>query len=133
VSLATEYFLLAFVCCLGVLQIVANANKLRGISFFKRPTLGYLFAALIIIGAISWFFITEDRIVPGLTGPDMALWFFVGASLAVITTLILSSLINRRMSPSMGDPEPEEKGLGVLKEITYFQAIRRHLRRGKQR
>ena len=132
-SLAAEYFLLAFVSCLGVLQIVANANKLRGISFFKRLTLGYIFAALIIIGAISWFFITEDRIVPGLTGPDMALWFFVGATLAVITTLILSSLLNRRMSPSIGDPEPEEKGLGVLKEITYFQAIHRHLPRGKQR
>jgi hypothetical protein len=35
-GLALEYFYLAFVAIVGVLQIVAAYNDLRGISFFIR-------------------------------------------------------------------------------------------------
>ncbi len=129
----TEYLLLVFLCLLGVLQLVASINKLSAMSFFKRPTSGYLFAIITIFGALSWFFLSKDRVVQGVEGIEAMLLFIGAALLAFLATASISSLINRRIEPPSGEQRfQEEKGLDVLRTTTYFQAIARHFRHRKQ-
>jgi len=129
-GIAVEYFLLVLICCCGVLQFVAARWKLSGISFFNRTTFGYLFAALVIVGAFSWFFTIEDRCVPGLEGAQTFAMFIAGSLASFIVTASLSSVIKRKLRLSVKQHNPEEElGLDSLRRMTYFQAVARHLRK----
>ncbi len=129
-ELAVEYFLLVLISCCGVLQFVAARWKLRGISFFNRTTFGYLFAALAIAGAFSWFFTVEDRCLPGLEGAEVFALFIAGSLSAFLITASLTSVINRKLHLSTEQHNPEEKpGLDTLRRMTYFQAIARYFRK----
>lgn len=128
-----EYFLLIFLCFLGLLQLAASINKLSGLSFFKRPTSGYLFATLTVFGAFCWFFLSKDRCVQGVEGVEAFLLLIGAAPLALLVTASISSLINRKIEPPSREQGPqEEKGLDALRTMTYFQAIARHFRERKQ-
>jgi len=129
-QLAVEYFFLIFISCCGVLQFVAARRKLRGLSFFQRTISGYLFAVLAIAGAFCWFFISDNRHVPGLEGSEVFALFIAGSLASFIFTASISSVINRKLRLSMGQDNPsEEPGLDSLKRMTYFQAIAGYFRR----
>ncbi len=127
--LLLEYLILAFVSCLGLFQLIAVREGLHGISFFNRAIWGYLFAALTIGGSLSWFFAVENRLVPGLVGPQVFALLIAAFFLALVITLSLSSLIKRRSLSRQDNPEP---GIDALRRMTYFQAIAHQLRRGKK-
>jgi len=133
VNVYVEYFLLIFLCFLGLLQLAASINKLSGLSFFKRPTSGYLFATLTVFGAFCWFFLSKDRCVQGVEGTETFVSLVIAALLAFLATVSISSLINRKIGPpSREQRSQEEKGLDALRTMTYFQLIARHFRERKQ-
>ncbi len=123
-SLALEYTIFIFAATFGVLQLAAVHSGLRGLSFLKRPLAASIFGAVVIIGAYVWFFAIENRNVPGLEGSQQLGNFALGASLAIVFTFVVSSILR-----SDTDPEHSEsgqgQGLNVLRAMTYFQAIKR--------
>jgi len=127
IPLAAEYTLMAFVASLGVLQAGAARAKLWGLLFFRREASAYIFAALSIVGAFSWFF-RVNRNIPdfegGLAGGQQFLCFSAAVLLAIIFTILLSSLIKGGKGQSSSQVEGGQ-GLDVLREMTYFEAIRR--------
>ena len=123
-KLALEYTLFIFVTSCGVLQLAAAHSGLRGLSFFKRPQWANLFGAIAVIGAYVWFFTVENRNVPGLEGSQQLGYFTLGASLAIVFTLVVSSLLRARINPPQTEGG-QEQGLNALREMTYFQAIKR--------
>ncbi len=60
-TFATDYFLLVFVCVLGVLQIVASIGGLRGLLILKSPILARGLGGALIVAAFIWFFSTATR------------------------------------------------------------------------
>lgn len=157
-KLALEYFLFIFVASLGVLQITAAYVRLGGLSFFTRPTWGYIFGSLAVVGAFIGFYIVTNpypEIAYAITFGDIfrygwsnpkdpgiglimgegecVVFFFVAIACALPISMLVSSLVRRRISP--GTPEEKNgetlKGLAALRETTLFQAISHSLRKGK--
>jgi len=124
IRLALEYLLFIFVASCGVLQLAAVHSRLEGLSFFKKPLAGNLFGGLAIVGAFVWFFAIENRNVPGLEGSQQLGFFSLGAFLAIVFTLAVSSIVKAGMAPPQME-SGRERGLDALKGMTYFQAIRR--------
>lgn len=130
---AWDYLLFVFIACCGALQIAAAHSKLRGISFFQKALTGYLFGALAIIMAYVWFFISEERSLPFLEGPDKVGLAFLGWILAFLFTILVSSVVKARLRHSGEKVEQTNPGAGfdTLKRMTYFQAIG-HLLKGRR-
>lgn len=153
-----EYFLFIFLSSLGILQIAASYSNLNGLSFFKRPKWGYIFGALSIVGGFSWFYIVgnphpevgyaitvSDIFVYGWSNPkppdiglimgegESLIFFLLAVGCALLTTIVISSIVKFRISPRTPEDmsEKAEEGLEALKRMTFFQAITRSLRNGK--
>lgn len=128
-GLALEYFCLVFVAAVGVLQVVAAYNELRGVSFFGGKIYGYLFAALTVGPALAAFFTWNSRNPTGIIqGPEQFGFFMLALTAALIFTLAASSLLkNRRLRRN----HAQHDGLEALREVTFFQALR--LRSGRRR
>lgn len=117
---ALEYFCLAFLAALGVLQAAASYNGLKGISFFDRKIFGYIFAVFTISPALAGFFTWSIRNPVGMIHGKRQFGFFTLALIsALIFTLATSSL--RRKSLSQGNPQND--GLEALKETSFWQAL----------
>jgi len=134
VNVYVEYFLFVFLSFLGILQLAASINKLRGLSFFKRPLSGYIFAFIAIFGAFLWFFLPKNRCCQGVEGVEAFLSLIGAALLSFIATASISSVIHRKSEPPVREQGAQEEiGLDALKTMTYFQAAGRHRRGRKQR
>jgi len=157
-TLVGEYFLFIYIASLGVLQIAVSYANLRGLSFFTRPFWGYIFGSLAIAGGFSWFYIVGDHhpevgyaisvgdlfrygfsnpMPPGtgliLGAGESVFFFLVAVVCALLTTIIISSIVKFRISTRTPEDKNEEalEGLEALKGMTFFQAITRNLRNGK--
>ena len=153
-----EYFLFIFLASLGILQIAASYTNLKGLSFFSRTAWGYIFGALSIAGGFSWFYIVgnphpevgyaitaSDIFRYGYSNPmppdiglimgegESVFFFLLAVGCALLTTIVISSVVKSRISPITPEDmsEKAEEGLEALKRITFFQAITRSLRNGK--
>jgi hypothetical protein len=133
---ALDYFLLVTLGCLGTIQIAAAYAGLKGLSFFKKPLAGYIFGALVAIGAFGWFFAIGNRNTPSaIEGAQQAGMFLAGAIAAYITTLAVSSLLKYRLSPQSTASrcgEQNNSGIEMLKETTLLGAIRTILKRKQE-
>jgi len=134
-----QYFPLVFFASLGVLQIAAARADLKGLTFFKRPLLCYAFSAVAIVGAFVWFYATGDRNAEPLVRIDDGVkiffgetesfaTFMAGASSALVATILVSSVVNAKISSSTD--RGVLRGLDALRQMTFFQAITRRLRKG---
>ena len=97
--LAINYFLLAFVTIVGVLQFVAARHRLAGLTLVgsaRRPTWGYLLAAVLIVAAFVWFFVDtwEEVFIPGLAGSELVFLFGMAGICALAFTLLVSSILH---------------------------------------
>lgn len=124
-----QYYLFVFVAAVGVLQLVAAYRQWRGLSFFQNATLSYLFSFLTVVGPFVWFFGWENRMDTAmrraaLEGAQQFVYFNTAAFLALVFTLIVSSLLfaYRKRRQSLRDAYPQ--GFGALSEISYFEALR---------
>ena len=129
----TEYTIFIFFASLGVLQLGALGGQLKGMLFFRRPALTYLFALLTTGAAFFWFFFYESRIdtimrQTGLEGKQQFAYFCLGAFLAVVATLLLTSLLAPlRRKAGCARRNPGE-GLESLTELSYYEAVKRSLK-----
>ena len=121
---ALDFLIFVFIASFGVLQVVFARSSLRGLLLFKSRQIAFMLGLLLITAAFLWFFLSEPRNLSdtqgGLDGNQAAGLFSVGAGLALVLTLGLTSLRNR----SMGDGGHRMlPGLEALKETTYFKAL----------
>ncbi len=92
---------------------------------FRTKPLSYTFAAVCLLGSFGWFFGWDDRLdekimMTGLEGGQQFFYFALSFFLALVSTLLLSSLRWRRLPPE----DKDEEGLKVLSGKTYLQAMR---------
>lgn len=121
-GLALEYFVLVFAASLGVFQAAAAYNGLRGLSFFSRPTGGYLLAAFTTGPALAAFFTWNLRNASGIIeGAQQLVLLSLAIMAAYIVTLVAASLINS--SPPAGDTAPPA-GIEGFKEAGLFRLLR---------
>jgi hypothetical protein len=120
---ALDYFIFVLLAALGVVQMAAAYNSLRGLLFVRVRPLAFLGGMVATGLAFLWFFMSEPRNIPdtrgGLDGNEMAGLFALAAGSAVILTLLLTSLSNRSM-PWAGRLDP---GLDALRQTTYARAL----------
>ena len=123
---ALDYFVLVFLSVLGTLLFVTAYYRFYGLMLFSR-LVSLVLGALLISGALIWFFASEYRNVPdtaaGLDGNEQTLLFVGGAALAIIFLLLVSSLRNWSMKS-----KPDANGLDMLRHSNYWRLITRALR-----
>lgn len=132
-TFVAEYCGYVFVSFVGVLQLVAARWGLHGISFFRNRIWGYAFGTIAIVAAFVWFFTFTglDLSKPTFDLPPQLLWFAVSIACAILFTLAVSSLVNRKMNPLVQGDRADEASLETLKRKTYWSAIAHYLRKGK--
>lgn len=124
--MAIEYFLFIFFASVGVIQITAAWRRLDFALFLRNRSLTFIFAFLVIMASYHWFFFLNARNA-GDTGDNIQLPLFPAAILlSTAFTLFLSSIINagRNKKGSKIDVQVPREGIEVLKEMTYWQAVR---------
>ena len=123
---ALDYFVLVFLSALGVLLFVTAYYRFYGLMLFSKP-ISLALGALLISGALTWFFASEYRNLSdtdgGLDGNWQTLLFAAGAALAIIFLLVVSSLRNWSMKG-----KPDANGLDMLRHSNYWLLITKALR-----
>ena len=123
-----DYLLFVFWASIGAIQIGVSIGRFDGLLFVRHVLAARALGVALIVGAILWFFLTENRNINdtegGLDANQQAVGFFAAAIAAVIVTVVISSLINTRMSK--GEPGPDD-GLDALRKVRYLAAVRRSL------
>ena len=128
-----EYFLFVFIASVGVLQLAASYSQLKGLLFFQNKILTYLFALLAIGGSFEWFFGYNNRIDTvmrrvGLEGAQQFLYFNLAVFLALVLTLIVSSVLHAYRHRTQHEQKEYPEGLGALRETSYFESLKHSLR-----
>jgi len=127
------YTVFIFLASLGVLQLAALGGGLKGMLLFRKPVLTYLFALVTMGSAYYWFFFHDSRIdtimrQTGLEGKQQFAYFCLGAFLAVVVTMAVTSLLGLlRRRPGSANKNPGE-GLEALSELSYYEAVKRSLK-----
>ena len=97
-SFAADYVLFIFLASLGVVQLAALKNRLKGLYFIRIPLLNFVTALALVVGSFLWFFVSEPRNLPdtggGLDGNQQAMFSVAAAVGAVLFTLATTSLLN---------------------------------------
>ncbi len=126
--LSVLFFLYVFLFSVGIIQIAASYSRMRGLSFFTSPTIGYSFGAVFIIGSNLMFFLSGDRNVlqPRLEGAQLLGWTFLGLAASVAFTLAVTYFIRGRKDAQQED-YPD--GMEAICEHTYLPLIKRLWRR----
>ena len=123
-SFILDYCLLVFLAASGLFQIVAAWKSLWGLLLLRSRPGSLLLGVALLVGAFTWFYLSEDRNVPdtagGLDGNQQFAFFFAGLGAALAFTLALSSLLNRRLGANGPPPEP---GLDALRQSNYLRAV----------
>jgi chromate transport protein ChrA len=124
-----QYYLFVFVAAVGVLQLVAAYRQWSGLSFFRNRTLSYLFSFLTVVGSFVWFFGWENRMDTAmrraaLEGAQQFVYFNTAAFLALVFTLIVSSLLFVYRKRTQPRRKAYPQGFGALGEISYLEALR---------
>ncbi len=126
---AADYLVLTFVSSFVTIQIAATLGRLDGLLLIKHLLATRILAALSLLGIFIWFFGSTPRNINdtqgGLDANYQAILFFYGGLAALGTTLLVSSLINRK-GPS--DHLEPDGGFDLLKKTNYCGALRNNLK-----
>ena len=129
-SFAADYALFIFLASLGVVQLAALKNELKGLYFIRIPLLNFVAALVLVAGSFVWFFVSEPRNLPdtggGLDGNQQAMFSVAAAVGAVLFTLAATSLLNSGFGRG---EELKGTGLQALRRTNYFIALRRTMGR----
>ena len=129
-SFAADYVLFIFLASLGVVQLAALKNRLKGLYFIRIPLLNFVAALVLVAGSFLWFFVSEPRNLPdtggGLDGNQQAMFSVAAAVGAVLFTLATTSLLNAGLGRG---EELKGTGLQALRQMNYFIALRRTMGR----
>lgn len=120
-KLSLEYIGLTFLANIGVLQLAARFNRLRGMSFFNNPVFTCLFALITIAPPLFVFFIWNNLLPTGIIeGAQQAGLFFISFLLSLVVTLGLTSFLRR----SHTENTTHQQGIEIMRNTTYYKAIR---------
>ena len=129
-SFAADYVLFIFLASLGVVQLAALKNRLKGLYFIRIPLLNFVAALVLVVGSFVWFFVSEPRNLPdtggGLDGNQQAMFSVAAAVGAVLFTLATTSLLNAGLGRG---EDGRGTGLQALRRTNYFIALRRTMGR----
>ena len=121
---ALDYLVLIFFASLGVVQLAALNNGLKGLYLVGIPILNLTIALALVLGSFLWFFLWEPRNLPdtsgGLDGNRQAALSVIGSLGAVLFTLAVTSL---RAIVSRKDRVSYMPGLEALRSSSYFAAV----------
>ena len=114
-TFAADYFIAAFISTTGALQLAFSIGGLRGLLVFQRPIAARALGIALVVAGFVFLFATGERNINdyegGLDAPTQALFFFWGALAALVFTMALTSLINRKMRGSRPHPDlPPSRG-----------------------
>ena len=125
-----EYCVYVIVAVMGLLQLMAARWRLAGLSFFRSTTYGYVFGAVVIAGVFIWFFgFTDlDLTQPTFDTPPQLLWLSVSVAAAFAFTLVIASLINRKLGQKAETDGSADDGIEALRHKTYWTAVARYFR-----
>ena len=125
-SFILDYYLLVFLASCGVFQIVGACKAFMGMLYIKNRPGSFLLGLALLIGAFTWFYLSEPRDVSdnalGLNGNEQFAYFFAGSGTALAFTLLVSSLINWKLGAEWSKREP---GLDALKQSGYLRVLYR--------
>jgi len=123
VNLALKYCLAVFIAGVGLYQLAAQRNSLKGILFFRSKTWTVLFACVTIIPALLYFFSWNYRNATGIIEGSQQAALFVGSiAAALFFTLLVSSWLNHSRLPAV---KARDTGIEALRTATFLQALRR--------
>ena len=129
INFTADYCIAVFISTIGVLQFAFSLGGFRGLLLFKSATIARTLGILTGLCGFALFFGTDFRNINdyegGLDAPDQALYFSLSALSAFAATLLVSSILNRRMKNSVADPNA---GLDALQDCNYATALRRSIR-----
>lgn len=133
---AWQYCLFVFVAVMGLVQLVAIVNGLKGMLFIRNKPVTVLLSAAAVVFAFWWFFYRDDRVNTamrrtGLEGAQQFTVFCWTTFAALVVTLVLASLISRLVYRRAAESDPEERTEGAyqLKYVSWFEALREAVRR----
>jgi hypothetical protein len=120
------YFILVLIAGLGILQIIADIRNLKSLLFSKSHSLTRAISVILIILCLVAFFLGEDYFHSApIQGAEQTGLFSLALFSGLIVTYGIGSLIHRKnIPPDHFTP----KGLESMRQITFFQAIRRKTR-----
>jgi len=120
--LAFKYSILVFLAVCAILQLAAVHNNLRGLQFVKNRGLAISISLVVLTGTIAVFFTWNYINAVGvIEGSQQAEFFAISGTLALLFSLLVSSLINRSM-PTQGTSA--KSGLQALENATFLQLLR---------
>mgnify|MGYP007088531019 CR=1 FL=1 len=126
---ATDYLILTFASTLATIQISATLGRLDGLLLIKNLWVTRILGILSLLGIIIWFFGSAPRNINdtqgGLDANYQAILFFYGGLAALGTTLLVSSLINRKGRSDHLEPD---EGFDALRKTNYYGALRNNLK-----
>jgi hypothetical protein len=115
-----QYSIPVFIAGMGILQAAGAYNNLKGLLFFRRKFLAYLFSAITILPPLIYLFTWNYHSMTGIIeGSQQAGLFFLAMVLALILTLAISSLVNRAVKPVLKTSD----GLETLRDTTFVKII----------
>ncbi len=129
-SFILDYYLLVFLCSCGLFQMTAAHKGFLGMLFFEHRPGSFLFGLVLLVASLAWFFLSEPRNVSdgghGLNGNEQFAYFFAGSGTGLAFTLIVASLRHWVIGAAGRNlpPGPDAEGLDILKEASYFHAIK---------
>ena len=127
-TFAADYLFMVTVACVGTVQVAAAFAGLRGLLFIQRASLAKVLGALLIAAGPVLFFGTGERNLNdyegGLDANEQAIVFFLGVVAGVGVTILVSTVLNRRMKGRDGAPMG---GLDSLRDSNFGAALVRSL------
>jgi hypothetical protein len=119
-SLATQYFWLVFSAAMGFAQVAAVQGGLKGLMLSQRIAFNRMLAGILIAFPAFLFFTWNYHNPVGIIeGTQQAGLFSLATLAALITTLMLSSVFNFRLTATRNG----SSGLEALKDRTFIQAF----------
>jgi uncharacterized membrane protein len=125
---------------MGMLQLIATSNQLKGMLFIRNKPVTLVLSIAAIVFAFWWFFYRDNRVDTvmrrtGLEGAQQFTVFCWTTFAALVLTLVLASFLRilvYRGNERSGQ-ENRIEGAYQLRYMSWFEALRKALRRGDER
>jgi len=133
---AWQYCIFVFIAVMGMLQLIATINQLKGMLFIRNRPITLVLSIAAIVFSFWWFFYRDNRLDTvmrrtGLEGAQQFTVFCWTTFAALVFTLVLSSLLRMLVYRRNARSDQEEwiEGAYQLRYMSWFEALREALRR----
>lgn len=125
-----DYSIFVFAAAVGVIQVAAALNGLRGLCFIPHLKASGVAGAGLTVAAYLWYILSAPRNLPdtagGLSGNQAAWVFSASVAAALAFSLVGTSVVHWRSAPADAGGAP---GIDALRRTTFARAILSTVRR----